>query len=120
MEVDLNDDVDTQCRQCLSVLFPLYSVDYWMKTRKEFIKQREEMVLRKREYMNLSIAEASTITYDSPFEYMSLFAVKCEECGTEVGSLFETANINGTRWLLNRIIINVDSIFLIRGNQNYT
>lgn len=77
-------------------------------------------MLRKREYMNINIDESSSITYDPPFEYMYVFAVKCDGCGAEVGKIFETANINGTRWLLNRIIISVDSIFLIRGNQNFT
>lgn len=60
------------------------------------------------------------MTYDPPFEYMYLFPVRCEECGAEVGSLFETANTNGTRWLLNKIAISVESIFLIRANQNFT
>ena len=114
--MDLDDNVDAQCRKCLSVLFPIYSVDYWMKTKKERTKLKEEVVLRKREYLNLNIAESSAMTYDPPFEYMYLYAVRCEECGTEIGSLFETANINGTRWLVNRIVISIDSIFFIRGN----
>jgi hypothetical protein len=96
LEVDLDDEVDAQCRKCLSVLFPLFSVDFWMKIRKENKREREEVVLRQREYLNLSLSDTSTITYDSPFEYMHLFAVRCEECGAEVGSLFETANTNGT------------------------
>jgi hypothetical protein len=120
VEVDLDDEVDAQCRKCLSVLFPLYSVDYWMKTRKECTREREGVVLRQREYINLNITDSSTITYDSPFEYMYLFAVRCEECGAEVGSLFETANTNGTKWLLGKIAISVDSIFFVRGNQNIT
>lgn len=56
--VDLDDELDFQCKKCLSVVAPLHSTDFYMKITKKPAKLTDSyLVLRKMNYHRLVISE---------------------------------------------------------------
>lgn len=56
--VDLDDNLDLQCKKCLTVIAPLHSVNYYMKlTKNQTVLGEHFLVLRKMAYFNLKISE---------------------------------------------------------------
>ena len=63
--VDLNDDLDLQCRKCLMVFAPLHSVNYYMKlTKNQAVMGENFLVLRKISYFNIKIAEGKGTIFE--------------------------------------------------------
>jgi hypothetical protein len=117
--VDLDDELDLQCRQCLAVIVPLHSVDYYMNVLTNEEKLGSDfVVVRRQAYHGLTISKDMTLLEEEPFECIYLKKVACRRCNNSVGIYFETANLNGTAWLLSRIAINMDQISIISSELN--
>lgn len=56
--MDLNDELDLQCRKCLMVVAPLHSVNYYMKVSKnQAVIGEDFLVLRRMNYFNVRLEE---------------------------------------------------------------
>lgn len=56
--MDLNDDLDLQCKKCLMVFAPLHSVNYYMKVNKnQAVIGEDFVVLRKMNYFNIKLEQ---------------------------------------------------------------
>ena len=56
--VDLDDELDLQCRKCRMVLAPLHSVNYYMKVNKnQAVIGEDFLVFRKMSYFNLKMEQ---------------------------------------------------------------
>jgi hypothetical protein len=117
--VDLDDDFDIQCRKCLTVLVPLHSVDFYMQVLRNGEKHGSDfLVLSRQTYYGLAISKDMTLVEEDPFECMYLKKVACRRCNHSLGILFETFNVNGTKWLLSKIAVNMDEISIMSTERN--
>lgn len=67
--VDLDDELDLQCRKCQMVLVPLHSVNYYMKVNKNKVVIGEDfLVLRKMSYFNMKMDQGQGSIFEhDPF-----------------------------------------------------
>lgn len=119
MRVDLDDNFDIQCKKCLIVLVPLHSADFYMRVlRNEERHGSDFLVLAKLSYTGLAISKDMILVDEDPFECMYLKKVACRRCNHSLGVLFETANINGTKWLLSKIALKMEDISIMSAERN--
>ncbi len=117
--VDLDDDFDIQCRNCLTVLVPLHSIDFYMQVLRNAEKHGSDfLVLSRKTYHGLAISKDMILVEEDPFECMYLKKVICRRCSHSIGVLFETTNINGTKWLHSKIAINMDQVSIMSAERN--
>ncbi len=63
--MDLDDELDLQCKKCLITIASLHSVDYYMKLHKNQEELGENfMVLRKITYNNIKIKQEDAIIFE--------------------------------------------------------
>jgi hypothetical protein len=119
VRVDLDDDFDIQCKKCLIVVAPLHSVDFYMQVlRNEERHGSDFLVLARQAYTGLTISKDMTLVDEDPFECMYLKKASCRRCNNPLGVLFETTNINGTKWLLSKIALRMEDISIMSAERN--
>jgi hypothetical protein len=97
----------------------LTAVDYYMRICKNEAKLGTcYLVMRRQEYNNLTISPEMTLFEEEPFESIYLKEVLCHRCHFSLGIHFETANCDGTAWLLSRIALNMEEIAIISAERN--
>lgn len=101
------------------MLATLHSVDFYMQVlRNEERHGADFLVLTKQIYTGLYISKDMILVEEDPFECMYLKKVSCRRCNNSLGVLFETANINGTKWLLSKIALKMEDISIMSAERN--